>query len=203
MLPLRQALDRVNYLHTQVMQESLFRGFGPVSTAATGVLAVMVAAGQSLWLRTHPNRPAQFLAVWLMTAVVGAALAGGETYHRTRSLRSRFGGARMVRDALEQLLPALVAGFLLSLVVAIAAPHEVWLVPGLWQLAFGLGIFASCRNLPRPMFAAGLWYLAAGLACVAIEAGPHELSPWSMGAAFGIGQLLVAAVLTFGFEESD
>jgi hypothetical protein len=51
------------------------------------------------------------------------------------------------------------------------------------------------------MFGVGVWYLAAGLTCLMIESGPGVLSPWAMGIPFGIGQLLVAAVLRYGFEE--
>jgi hypothetical protein len=35
-----------------------------------------------------------------------------------------------------------------------------------------------------------------------IESGPRVLSPWEMGIPFGVGQLFVAAVLRYGFEES-
>jgi hypothetical protein len=52
------------------------------------------------------------------------------------------------------------------------------------------------------MFAVGAWYLAAGLVCLWVASGHHALLPWSMGIPFGIGQLLVAAVLRFGFEDT-
>jgi hypothetical protein len=54
--------------------------------------------------------------------------------------------------------------------------------------------------MPRPMFAVGLWYLVTGLACLAIGGVEHELSPWSMGIPFGVGQLLIAVVLKHGIE---
>jgi hypothetical protein len=76
------------------------------------------------------------------------------------------------------------------------------MLPGLWELIFSLGVFASCRFLPRQMFGVGVWYLAAGLFCLAAGAAAHALSPWMMGIPFGIGQILVAAVLQFGFRES-
>jgi len=77
------------------------------------------------------------------------------------------------------------------------------MLPGLWQLIFSLGVFSSCRFLPRPMFGVGVWYLAAGLVCLVIENGERALSPWAMGIPFGVGQCLVAAVLQFGFNEKD
>jgi hypothetical protein len=75
----------------------------------------------------------------------------------------------------------------------------LWMLPGLWQLAFSLGIFASCRFMPRPMYAVGLWYLASGLVCLGVASTTLTLSPWAMGIPFGLGQLLVAAVLQYGY----
>src|ERR1700730_16721898 len=81
----------------------------------------------------------------------------------------------MIQAAIEQFLPAMVVGLMLTVVLVRVAPRELWMLPGLWQLAFSLGIFASCRFLPRPMFAVGLWYLATGLACLAIVRGPRPV----------------------------
>jgi hypothetical protein len=52
------------------------------------------------------------------------------------------------------------------------------------------------------MFAVGVWYLAAGLTCLAFGSVARTLSPWTMGIPFGVGQLLVAGVLQFGYGES-
>ena len=64
----------------------------------------------------------------------------------------------------------------------------------MWQVIFSLGVFSSCRFLPRPMIAAGLWYLLTGLACIALG-DSRALSPWTMGIVYGAGQLLVAGIL--------
>jgi hypothetical protein len=69
------------------------------------------------------------------------------------------------------------------------------MLPGLWQVLFSLGVFASCRLLPRATFGVGVFYLAAGLACLALARDDLALSPWAMGLPFGVGQLLAATVL--------
>jgi hypothetical protein len=92
-------------------------------------------------------------------------------------------------------MPAGIAGLLLTVVLFRFAPQSLWMLPGLWQIVFSLGIFASCRSLPRPMFAAALWYLAAGLACLAFASGVHAFSPLAMALPFGLGQLYMAVVL--------
>jgi hypothetical protein len=75
------------------------------------------------------------------------------------------------------------------------------MLPGIWQIIFSLGVFASCRFLPRPMVAVGAWYLLTGLACLSLG-DARAFSPWAMGIPFGVGQLLVAAVLLFTTQES-
>jgi hypothetical protein len=201
MSELRQALAEISAIRTQVARETQFRGYGPRSTAASGVLAILVASVQSLWLKATWADALVFLMVWVGTAAVAAGICAWETYVRTRKVH--FGFSReMIQAAIEQFLPAMVVGLMLTIVLVRVAPRELWMLPGLWQLSFSLGIFASCRFLPRPMFAVGLWYLVAGLACLAIEGGPHELSPWTMGIPFGIGQLFLAVVLNYGYEDS-
>jgi hypothetical protein len=128
-------------------------------------------------------------------------LSGIETFARARRVHGGF-AKEMIQSAVEQFLPAVAVGFLLTVVMLRVAPQEYWMLPGLWQLIFSLGVFASCRFLPRQMFTVGVWYLAAGLFCLADSAGAHTLSPWLMGVPFGVGQLWVAAVLQFGYGEA-
>jgi hypothetical protein len=52
------------------------------------------------------------------------------------------------------------------------------------------------------MLAAGAWYLLTGLGCLALG-DFRALAPWTMGAAFGAGQLLVAGILLFAAQEGD
>jgi len=55
------------------------------------------------------------------------------------------------------------------------------MLPGLWQVLVGLGLFASVRVLPRPVPLAGAWYLLAGLTVLALASETRHLSPWLMG----------------------
>jgi hypothetical protein len=125
-------------------------------------------------------------------------LTGIETFARARRVHVGF-AKEMVQSAVAQFLPAVMVGFLLTVVMMRTAAQECWMLPGLWELIFSLGVFASCRFLPRQMFAVGVWYLTAGLFCLAAASATRTLSPWLMGVPFGVGQLLVAAVLQFGY----
>ena len=197
---LRQALAEINAIRTQVARDTQFRGYGPISIAASCVLALIVAAVQGGITKDSRDFFAFFL-VWATTALIAVGLTATEMIRRTRRVHTGLAN-EMIQAAVEQFLPALVVGLLLTAVLVWAAPQELWMLPGLWQLLFSLGVFASCRFLPRQTFAVGIWYLIAGLTCLALQSGPKTFSPWSMGIPFGVGQLLVAGVLQYGFEKS-
>ena len=194
MTELRQALAEIRAIRTQVARGTQFLGYGPRSIAASGVLALAVAGVQARWFTASEHDIAEFLAIWIAAAAFAVLLSAWETVTRVRRLHDGF-AKEMTHAAVEQFLPAVVAGILLTVVLVKAIPQVTWMLPGLWELVFSLGVFASCRFLPRPMFGVGLWYLAAGLACLAIASVHQTLSPWLMGIPFGVGQLLIALVL--------
>jgi len=200
MTELRQALAEIRAIRTQVARGTQFRGYGPRSIAASGVLALAVAAIQARWFAGSGHDVPAFLEIWIATAALSVILSACETVTRARRVHDVL-AREMTQAAVEQLLPALVAGLLLTVVLVKATPQVTWMLPGLWELVFSLGIFASCRFLPRPMFAVGLWYLAAGLACLTIAGVRQTLSPWCMGIPFGVGQLLVAFVLQSSYGD--
>ena len=121
-------------------------------------------------------------------------------YTRTRRIHSGLSN-EMVRMAVEQFVPAAGTGLLLSIALALLVPGVFWMLPGLWQVIFSLGIFSSCRFLPRPMIIAGVWYLLSGLGCIALG-DSRALAPWTMGLGYGAGQLLVAAILLVATPEA-
>ena len=200
MSELRQALAEINAIRTQVARDTQFRGYGPASVAASEVLALVVAGLQSHWLIESQDFSAYFVG-WIVTAAVAVTLTAGETLSRSRRVHGRF-AMEMIHAAVEQFLPALVVGVLLTGVLMRAAPREIWMLPGLWELIFSLGVFASCRFLPRQTFVVGVWYLAAGLTCLLVQNGSRTFLPWTMGIPFGVGQLLVAAILRYDFEKT-
>jgi hypothetical protein len=201
MKELQQALSEIHTIRNQVAHGTEFRGYGPASIAASGVLALLVAAVQMQWMAKPAKADSTiWLSVWAGTAVVSVLLTGIETFSRARRVHVGF-AKEMIRSAVAQFLPAVMVGFLLTVVMMRVAAEECWMLPGLWELIFSLGVFASCRFLPRQMFAVGVWYLAAGLFCLAAASATRTLSPWAMGVPFGVGQLLVAAVLQFGYGE--
>jgi hypothetical protein len=197
---LHKALDDISSMRRQIARTTEFRGYGATTLAGTGVLAILAAAAQALWIRDPANHIASYLTIWISTAVVSAALIGAQMHIRTRRIHSGLAD-EMIRMAVEQFLPSAGAGALLTFVLARYVTESYWILPGLWQIIFSLGVFSSCRFLPRAMPAAGVWYLLTGLVCIA-TGDSRALSPWAMGIPFGVGQLLVAGVVLFRAQES-
>jgi hypothetical protein len=199
MHPLDKALGDINSIRRQVARTTEFRGYGAATLAATGVFAMIAAVAQSFLLPDPANHIGNYLRIWVVTAIVSATLIGMQTLTRAKRIHSDLAD-EMILMAVEQFLPSVGAGALVSVVLIRFVPGSIWMLPGLWQITFSLGVFASCRFLPRPMNAAGAWYLLTGLTCIALG-DARALTPWSMGIAYGVGQLIVAAVLLWGSKE--
>ena len=198
---LNKALGDISSIRRQLARSTEFRGYGPATLAATGGIAILAAAAQSVWLPHPANRIPAYLAIWISTAIVSAALIAVQTVTRSQRIHSGMAD-EMIRMAVEQFLPAAGAGALLTFVLVDFVPSALWMLPGLWQITFSLGVFSSCRFLPRPMAAAGAWYLLTGLTCIAL-ADDRALSPWAMGIPYGMGQLLVAGILFSTAQEGS
>jgi hypothetical protein len=197
---LNRALGDISSIRRQVAQSTEFHGYGPATLASTGLFAIAAAGVQALWLPDPAHHVRAYLAIWIATAVLSALLIGAQMHTRSRRIHSGMAD-EMIRMAVEQFLPSAGAGALVALVLGRYVRDAVWMLPGIWQVIFSLGIFASCRFLPRPIAVAGAWYLLTGLFCIALANG-RALSPWAMGIPYGVGQLLVAGILLFNAKES-
>lgn len=202
MRDLDRALADILAIRNQLAAGTAFRGYGPATVAATGMLALVTATIQFLWLGDPAGRPLTFFAGWFATAIVSTALIGIEM--RARSRRHHQGLAdAMVQQAIEQFLPVGVAGLLLTVLLWKFAPETLWLLPGLWQVLVGIGVFASVRTLPRSIALGGAWYFLAGFFTLLLASQDHLLSPWTMGLPFALGQTLIAALLHVASGDVD
>jgi len=202
MSDLDKALADIFTIRSQIAAGTAFRGYGPAAVAATGGLALVTAILQFLWLDDPTAHPFAFFAGWAAAALVSGGMIWTEMQARSHRHHSGLADV-MIHQAIEQFLPAGLAGVLLATMLLKFAPETLWLLPGLWQVLVSLGIFASVRSLPRTVAFAGAWYFFAGFGCLLLASQSHALSPWTMGLPFVFGQLLMAAILHFASGESD
>jgi hypothetical protein len=202
MRDLDKALADIITIRSQIAAGTAFRGYGPAAIAATGGVALLTAVLQYLWLDDPTGHPLTFLFGWAVAAALSALMIWIEMQARSRRHHSGLADA-MIHQALEQFLPAGIAGVLLAVVLGKFAPEALWMLPGLWQVLVSLGVFASVRSLPRTVAFAGGWYFVAGFLVLLLASQDHALSPWTMGLPFVIGQWLMAAILYFASGETD
>ncbi len=201
-MELHEALTQITEIRLQVARTQVFRGYHSVPVAFSGLLALGAAALQPWWVAEPLEHVSAYLTLWVTVAAISVAAAGVEMWiHCRRSV------SELTREitwlAVEQFLPAAVAGGLVTYVLVSAASESVWMLPGLWQLLFSLGLFASCRLLPRSIFGVAAFYMACGILSLTLARSTWSLAPWAMGAPFGAGQLLAAAVLYWTLERKN
>lgn len=200
-MELREALCQISDIRRQIAQAEVFRGYRSMTVGFTGVLALLFAALQSQWIASPQNELSRYLCLWLSVAAASLLIAGIELYWQ-----AHHAGPGLAREmtllAIEQFLPCVVVGALLTLCIYRASPQVAWMLPGLWSLTFSLGVFASCRLLPRQVFWVGLYYLVCGGGCL-LFGEIHAFSPWQMAISFGGGQLLCALILYRKLERTD
>ena len=202
MRDLDKALADIIAIRSQIAAGTAFRGYGPATVAATGGVALFTAVAQYFWLVDPSTQPVAFFFGWIAAALLSAALIWVEMQARSRRHHSGLADA-MIHQAVEQFLPAGIAGLLLAVMLWKFAAEALWMLPGLWQVLVSLGVFASVRSLPRSVALAGAWYFIAGFIVLLLSSQSHGLSPWTMGLPFVIGQSLLAAILYFASGDAD
>jgi hypothetical protein len=198
-MELREALTQIAQIRQQMERGQLFRGYRAATTAFSGLAALVTGLLQPLLV---PEGDAgRFVELWAAAAALCMVAVGVEMVVRTRCSQSVV-QRQLTMLAVEQFVPSVAAGGLLTYVFYAFLPEQLWMLPGLWMLLFSLGMFASARLLPRAVFAVAGFYLIAGILTLLVTRSPAaaggmnlRFSPWVMAIPFALGQLATAAIL--------
>jgi len=201
-MELREALDSIAIIRRRMAETEVFRGYRALPVALSAILALLAGFAQPTLVANPVRDVPGYVGLWSAVALLSIAAAGLAMY-----LRDRIAGTSVTRPvtwlAIGQFVPCLVAAAAVTVVIVRVAPESAWLLPGLWQVFFSQGVFASCRLLPRPAFVVAVFYLVAGVLVLLAARGDQALAPWAMALPFGVGQLLAAAVLYWTLERTD
>jgi hypothetical protein len=201
-MELREALNQIAMIRQRLAESELFHGYRALPVAASGLLALAGGWVQPLLVPSPASDVRAYVLLWSAVAMLSMLAAG-----LTIGLRDCLAGPSHTRAltwiALRQFVPCLFGGSVLAVVVVRFAPESAWLLPGLWQLFFAQGIFASCRVLPRSVYLVAGYYLLAGSLNFFIFRDGDALSPWAMALPFGLGQFLTAMILYWTLERHD
>src|SRR5262249_32977919 len=137
MRDLDKAFTDIIASRSQLAAGTALRGYGPAAIAATSGVALLTAVLQHLFLTDPPHDPLTFFFGWAATAALSGSMIWIEMLARTRRHHSGVADAMLYR-AVEQFLPAGIAGVLLAVMLWKFAPETLWLLPGLWQVLTSL-----------------------------------------------------------------
>jgi hypothetical protein len=200
-LELADAMSQIADIRRTLARTETFRGYRSLTVAWTSLFGFLGAAIQIVWVPAPLETPARYLTVWIGLAAIGQILSGLEIVFRARRSPSSL-TQQLCWLAVEQFLPCLFVGAAVTWGIASFAIEQLWLLPGLWSLIFGLGVSASARLLPREVIGVAVWYLVTGSILLAVARGPHACSPWAMVLTFGIGQAAISCILYWRLEKS-
>jgi hypothetical protein len=199
-MELRDAIEQISRIHTQLAATERLRSLRAVPVALSGVFAIVAALLQPSLVGDPLARPDLYLLLWCSAALTSGIVAGAVVLRRVLRTPGALSVAN-ARLAAMQFLPCLLVGMVITWFVAARLPQQLWLLPGLWQLLFGLGNLAAHRLLPLPGVFVGLAYVATGTACLWFER--LALDPWAMGLPFAAGQLALAGILWWHHERTE
>ena len=76
MRDLNRALTDISVIREHLTLNTEFRGYGPATLAATGLLALATAAVQAVWFAEPPTSAHHSLLLWVAAAAMSLAAAG-------------------------------------------------------------------------------------------------------------------------------
>jgi hypothetical protein len=199
-MELRDAIDQITTIRTQLAATEHLRSLRAVPVAASGLLAILAAIAQLLWLEDPMSYPRRYLLIWCGAALISGIAASLVVARRVLRCPGALSVAN-ARLAAMQFTPCLVVGAVVTWFVVARMHEQLWILPGLWQLLFGLGNLAAHRLLPAPALSIGVMFLASGTCCLWFE--ERALDPWAMGLPFAAGQLSLAAILWWHHERAE
>lgn len=165
--------------HLRYIRETMERAAEFTAVPGWGGLAMGITAVAAAWVAHLQTTPSAWLAVWLIEAFVGVAIAApaaATKAHRADSALFSGPGRKFVLS----FAPPIFVGALLTL--ALFRAGEMTLLPGVWLLLYGTAIVTGGAFSVRIVPLMGL--------CIMLFGGAALLSPasWNdawMAAGFG------------------
>lgn len=198
-MDLPRALGQLADIHQQIAKGEVYRGYRSLPVAASGLMGLAAAWAQTPALGA--SDPMGFVVYWTVIAACAGFVGASEiiynyVVHDDRAAR------RQTKQVVGQFLPSMLAGAIITASFVHLSAALMPVLPGLWAICFGIGIFASRPYLPRASGWVALFYYAAGVALLWNARGPEPLRAWWVGGTFGAGQLMAALVLYWNLERA-
>jgi hypothetical protein len=189
-----RALADLDEVRSRIASVQRVRGLSGVAALASGIGAFGSGLVQ-LAVVPHPTTiedGARYVAIWIACLAFALAINYGAIavwLIRHWSARSQ----AELRTVGMTILPSIVAGG--AFTAALLGRGEIGLLPGIWCTCYALGLLASRAMAPRGIVAVALAFAATGIALLFAPA-TNALAWWVMPLTFGLGQLVIALLIT-------
>jgi len=189
-----RAIADLEEVRTRLAAVQRFRGLSGGAAFASGIAALASGLIQATRI-PDPATPADgtlYVTIWIACLACSLAVNYGAIVTwllRHWSVRSRV----ELNTVGMTILPSVVAGGLFT--AAFVARGELGLLPGMWCLCYALGLIASRAMAPPGIGWVAALFAASGTALL-FAPGTNALAWWVMPATFGIGQLIIGALVS-------
>jgi hypothetical protein len=202
---LNRALSDIAEIRAQLDRTEAYRGFRSMTVGLSAALVIAGGCLQRFWIEHPEQQPLLFLKIWIGVAFLSAAACTIEML-----IRNRISGNpitwKLHRSLISKTMPAILVGSVVTIAAMNAGADQetmLRLLPGLWAMIYGLGLWACGASLPRMAHLATLYFLTGGAVAMLAAAKADAMHPSTMVLLFGVGQMLLAAILFWKIERAD
>jgi hypothetical protein len=179
-----RAMDNLRYIRETMERATPFTGisgWGEMAIGVTALVASFLAAQQTTFRG--------WISAWVAEGFISILIAGWSMDRKARYVpKTLVSGSG--RKVVFSLAPPLIAGALLTIVLAKAGLHRA--IPGTWLMLYGTGVITGGMFSVRAVPVMGLCFMLLG--AVALFTNP-ALSDWYMAAGFGGLHLAFGAII--------
>jgi hypothetical protein len=189
-----RAIADLEEVRTRLAAVQRFRGLSGGAAFASGVAAIVSGCIQAASV-PNPATPAdgiRYVTIWIACLACSLVVNYGAIVlwiARHWSVRSRI----ELKTVGMTILPSVVAGGLFT--AAFVTRGELGLLPGTWCLCYALGLIASRAMAPPGIGWIAALFAASGAALL-FAPGSNALAWWVMPVTFGLGQIVIGALVT-------
>lgn len=182
-----RAIQDLSFIRRTMAGAASFTDVPGRGLVGLGIMACVAAV-----LAARQPTPESWLAVWLVTAVVGGLVGGAAMLHKMRrriGTADRFQLSAPARKFLLGYWPAIVAGAILTLALVdppapgVAPELTERLLPGLWLLLYGVGVTTAGAHSLRAVPLMGITFISLGAVTLLAPAADGDLM---MALGFGV-----------------
>lgn len=185
---IHDALGQVRKLREAVLEKRQFRGYSGLARMLSGLAALAAAV---VLHGLHSDNPDVHLAAWGAVLAVGMLLNyGALLYWFLRDPQVGRNPAHL-KPAFDAIPPLAVGAAFTAACLLYGRYHWLFAV---WMSMYGLMHIPYRNSLPPANYGVGLFYVAAGAACL-FWPGLSFLNPWPMGLVFFAGETAGGLVL--------